>query len=53
MTTQAIPLLQKYIDFTADIQTVALLVVKTMASEISTSSLLKLWTERYRYSFIY
>ncbi|XP_021955257.1 GATOR complex protein MIOS isoform X2 [Folsomia candida] len=48
MTTQAIPLLQKYVDYTADIQTVALLVVRTMALEISNSSLLKLWTERYR-----
>jgi hypothetical protein len=48
MTTQALPLLQKYLDNTADIQTVALLTIRTMAMEITSSSVLKLWTERYR-----
>lgn len=48
MTPQSFPLLQKYLDMTADVQTVALLVIRTMAQEISNSSLLKLWTERYR-----
>jgi len=48
MTPQAFPLLQKYLDMTADVQTVAILVIRTMAMDISNSSLLKLWTERYR-----
>lgn len=48
MTTNSIPLLQRYLNMTADVQSVALLAIRTMASDIASSSILKLWIERYR-----
>lgn len=48
MTLESIPLLQRYLNITADIQSVALLAMRTMASEIVSSPSLKLYIERYR-----
>lgn len=48
MTSQSIPLLQRYLNLTADIQSVAMLAIRTMAADITSSSTLKLWIERYR-----
>ncbi|CAL8072972.1 unnamed protein product [Orchesella dallaii] len=48
MTPQSIPLLQRYLNLTADVQSVAVLAIRTMASDIASSAILKLWIERYR-----
>ena len=48
MTPQAVPLLQRYLDITGDVQTVSLLAIRTMAVDIPSSSQLKFWIERYR-----
>jgi len=48
MTTHALPMLQRYLDMTGDVQTISLLAIQTMAHEIPSSVLLKFWIERYR-----
>ncbi|CAG7836336.1 unnamed protein product [Allacma fusca] len=48
MTPQAIPLLQRYLDITGDVQTVSLLAIRTMAADIPSSPQLQFWIERYR-----
>jgi hypothetical protein len=48
MTIHAIPMLQRYLDMTGDVQTISVLAIRTMAQEIPSSVLLKFWIERYR-----
>lgn len=49
MTSSVLPLLQRYLDMTGDVQTVSLLAIRTLSQEVQANNILKFWIERYRW----